>query len=75
VDHFADRVIGALHEIADEHAGERVLVITHGWVMDVVTRYIKGLPRSTVLDLKRKNGESIWLKIASGSDFCECTGA
>ena len=67
VDRFADRVLAALREIADAHAGTRVLAITHGWVMDVITRHIRHLPRISVLDMKRKNGESIWLEIAAGS--------
>jgi probable phosphoglycerate mutase len=62
MDAFADRVLGALLEIGTCHAGERVLVITHGWVMDVITRHVSGLPRSAILNLKRKNGESIWLE-------------
>jgi probable phosphoglycerate mutase len=61
MDEFADRVLGALMEIGARHAGERVLVIAHGWCMDVVTRHISGLPRSAILGLKRKNGESLWV--------------
>lgn len=30
--------------------------------MDVVTRHISGLPRSAIHDMKRKNGESIWVE-------------
>ncbi|TCT18115.1 histidine phosphatase family protein [Thiobaca trueperi] len=63
MDHFADRVLDALHDIADQHAGVSVLVITHGWVMDVVTRYAGQLPRTAVLDMKRRNGESLWLEL------------
>lgn len=61
-DAFADRVLAAVSEIGARHAGERVLVITHGWVMDVITRHVSALPRSAILSLKRKNGESIWLE-------------
>jgi probable phosphoglycerate mutase len=43
-----------------------VLVITHGWVMDVVTRHINHLPRKAILNMKRKNGESLWLTVADG---------
>lgn len=66
-DHFADRIIAALHEIAGRHPGERLLVVTHGWVMDVITRHVRQLPRTLVLDMKRKNGESLWLAVTSGS--------
>jgi 2,3-bisphosphoglycerate-dependent phosphoglycerate mutase len=72
VDHFADRVIAALHEVADDHPGQRALIITHGWVMDVITRYINGLPRTTILDHKRRNGESIWLALGDNGEFFEC---
>jgi probable phosphoglycerate mutase len=62
MDEFADRVLSALSDIACSHPGARVLVITHGWVMDVVTRQVCGLPRSAILNMKRKNGESLWLE-------------
>ncbi|HNH36243.1 MAG TPA: histidine phosphatase family protein [Rhodocyclaceae bacterium] len=66
MDHFADRVIHALGDIADLHEAEAVLVVTHGWVMDVITRHVKGLPRDTVLNMKRKNIECLWLDVADG---------
>ncbi|UHD14378.1 histidine phosphatase family protein [Thiocapsa bogorovii] len=68
-DEFADRVVRALHEMAGRHPGERVLAVTHGWVMDVITRYVRQLPRTLVLDMKRKNGESLWLLVTAGSAF------
>lgn len=61
MDAFADRVLGALMEIGARHAGMRVLIVTHGWTMDVVTRHVGGLARNAILPLKRKNGESLWL--------------
>jgi probable phosphoglycerate mutase len=71
LDHFADRVIDALLDIGHRHPGKRILVITHGWVMDVITRHVMQLPRTTVLGIKRKNGESIWLEIGAGSMMSE----
>jgi len=64
MDDFADRVLDAIVSIAEPNAGKRILVITHGWVMDVITRHIANLPRSAVLNLKRKNGECLWLQVA-----------
>lgn len=61
MDEFADRVLGAFDEIAGWCGDKRVLVITHGWVMDVVTRHLRGVARSAVLHMKRKNGECLWL--------------
>ncbi len=62
MDECADRVSAALHALGRRHAGARVLMITHGWTMDVITRQAAGLPRNAVLNLKRKNGESVWLE-------------
>ncbi|EGV19215.1 Phosphoglycerate mutase [Thiocapsa marina 5811] len=67
MDQFADRVIAALHGIARLNAGGHVLAVTHGWVMDAITRYVGDLPRTLVLDMKRKNGESLWLAVTDGS--------
>jgi probable phosphoglycerate mutase len=35
--------------------------------MDVITRHVMHLPRTAVLGIKRKNGESLWLEIGAGS--------
>lgn len=67
MDEFANRVFGALFDIGAAHGGQKVLVITHGWVMDVVTRHIKGLPRNAILNMKRKNGESLWIAVHQGT--------
>jgi probable phosphoglycerate mutase len=62
MDEFADRVLGAFAEIGALHPNGRMLVITHGWVMDIITRHIGGLARNAILAKKRKNGESLWIK-------------
>jgi probable phosphoglycerate mutase len=61
MDECATRVIGAIMDIAGDNAGRRVLVITHGWAMDVVTRHAQGLARNAILHLKPGNGECLWL--------------
>jgi probable phosphoglycerate mutase len=63
MDEFADRVLAAVREVGARHRGQRVLVVVHGWVMDVITRHIGGLSRCTILNHKRKNGESLWLEV------------
>lgn len=65
MDEFADRVLGAIMAIGAAHGGERVLVIIHGWVMDVVTRHIDGRPRNAILGFKRKHGTSLWLDVTA----------
>lgn len=69
LDHFADRVLAAVVDIGHAYPGARVLAITHGWVMDVITRHIMHLPRRAVLGIKRKNGESVWLEIGAGAQI------
>ena len=66
MDEFADRIIAALIEIGTAHAGKQVLVITHGWVMDVITREVRGLPRRAILNMKRNNGEQRWIGVTGG---------
>lgn len=75
LDHFADRVLGALVDIGHTHRGTRVLAITHGWVMDVITRHVMHLPRTAVLGIKRKNGESVWLEIGAGAQIAAVNSA
>jgi probable phosphoglycerate mutase len=41
---FRARVIACFHEIAGRHAGELVVVITHGLVLDVLYRAALGIP-------------------------------
>jgi broad specificity phosphatase PhoE len=67
MDEFADRVLGAILAIGAAHGGERVLVIIHGWVMDVITRHIQGLPRNAILGFKRKHGTSLWLAASAAA--------
>lgn len=62
MDEVATRVLGAIMDIGGECAGERVLVITHGWAMDVVTRHVAGLARNTILHHKPRNGECLWME-------------
>ena len=62
MDDCATRVLDGVRDIARQRPGERVLAVTHGWVMDAITREVRGLPRSAMLHHKPKNGESLWLE-------------
>lgn len=66
MDEFADRVLAAIADVGVKYPGERVLVITHGWVLDVLSRHIEQQPRSAVLGRKPKNGEYLWLETEAG---------
>ena len=41
-----ERIVGALNRIADNHAGERVIVVTHGGVVTAFARYVLGVPQA-----------------------------
>lgn len=63
MDEFADRVLGAVCDIAGCQLGQRLLVVTHGWVLDILNRHVSGLPRHAVLPEKPRNGESVWVRV------------
>ena len=67
MDEFASRVLDAVMDIGEAEGGAQVLVITHGWVMDVITRHVQHLPRSAILGMKRKNMECLWLEASRDS--------
>jgi len=62
MDECATRVLDGVRDIARQRPGERILAVTHGWTMDVLTREVRGLPRRAMLHHKPKNGESLWLE-------------
>jgi probable phosphoglycerate mutase len=70
MDEFADRVLGAVIDIGHLHRNQKVLAITHGWVLDVVNRHVAGLPRHAVLAEKPKNGESVWVRVDGSGIGC-----
>lgn len=48
---FEARVLGALQRLQVRHAGERLLLITHGGVMRLLLARARGLPRSGLLQV------------------------
>ena len=43
---FSRRIVGFVEAILETHAGERVLVVTHGGVLDALYRHALGMPLS-----------------------------
>ena len=43
---FSRRVVGFVEDVLDRHASSRVLVVTHGGVLDVAYRHAAGMPLS-----------------------------
>ncbi|ENO85285.1 histidine phosphatase family protein [Thauera linaloolentis] len=64
---FSARVHAALHDIADHHAGQAVLVVTHGGVLDIVHRLASGEPLSTPRDFPIPNAALNWVEHTNGA--------
>lgn len=52
---LATRVRGCLEQIAHAHAGQQVLIVTHGGVLDIVYRLATGLPLEAPRDFLISN--------------------
>ena len=57
-----------LSEIATQHRGERVLIFTHGGVLEMVRRYATGLNLSAPRDFELPNAALNWIEI-EGDDW------
>ena len=64
--HFAQRVHEALNEIAQRHPTERVLIVTHGGVLDVVHRIVTGEPLEAPRKVAIPNAALNWIEHAAG---------
>jgi len=63
---FSARVVGCLQELAHRHAGETVALVTHGGVLDIVNRFVRGNPLQTPRDFHIPNTGLNW--IVAGAD-------
>lgn len=52
---FFARAVGLLRELVERHAGHRVLLVTHGGVLDAAYRYVKALPLDALRDFPVHN--------------------
>lgn len=64
---LAARVHAALEDIAGRHAGESVVVVTHGGVLDIVHRLATGQPLETARDFAIPNAALNWIEHSAGS--------
>ena len=62
------RVTGKLIEIAAAHAGQNVVVVSHGGVLDIVNRFVRGNPLETPRDFLIPNAGINWIAAPRG-DF------
>ncbi len=64
---LAARVRAALEDIAARHAGESVVVVTHGGVLDIAHRLATGKPLELVRDFPIPNAALNWIEHRAGS--------
>ncbi len=58
---FQRRVVACLERLAATHAGERLILVTHGGVLDILNRFARGLPLSSPRDFLIPNAGLNWL--------------
>ncbi|TBU93429.1 alpha-ribazole phosphatase family protein [Phytopseudomonas dryadis] len=68
---FEARVLGALQRLQAAHAGERLLLITHGGVMRLLLARARGLPRQDLLQVSVGYAESFRLRLGADGSLLE----
>lgn len=71
---FHARVLAAVHELAATHAGEHLVVVTHGGVLDMLWRTVHGLPLSGLRQCAIPNTGVNRLRWAAGALQIEVWG-
>ena len=61
------RVAAALNALADKHAGESILLVAHGGVLDAARRYVTGMPLDVPRDFELGNAALNWLARIDGA--------
>jgi probable phosphoglycerate mutase len=64
---FAARTSAALNEIAARHAGQAVLAVTHGGVLDIAHRLTSGAALNAPRDFPIPNAALIWIERTDGT--------
>ena len=65
---FSARIVATLSRLAAQHPGQRLLIVCHGGVLDVVYRRAHGLDLSAPRDFLLPNAALNWLEI-HGDDW------
>lgn len=64
---FSARVLAAVERLHAAHAGERVLLITHGGVMKLLLAQARGLPREQLLNVEVAHASLHSLSVSAGA--------
>jgi probable phosphoglycerate mutase len=71
---FSARALAAVGAIAARHAGEAVLVFTHGGVLEMVRRHALGMGLAAPRDFEIPNAAINWIAIEGGAWQVEAWG-
>ncbi|MGY2222911.1 alpha-ribazole phosphatase family protein [Pseudomonas gingeri] len=63
VSRFSERVLGAVGRLQQRHAGQRVLLVSHGGVMKLLLARARGLPREQLLQVEVAHGALFTLRV------------
>lgn len=69
-----ERVTGKLSALAAAHAGESIVVVLHGGVLDIANRFVRGNPLDTPRDFLIPNAGLNWLACCCGAWRIESWG-
>jgi len=70
----AARIMACLEELARAHAGQQIVLISHGAVLGAVLRHVLGISRETPRHFKRFNGSWNVFTFKKGAWFLETWG-
>lgn len=66
LDSFARRISNSLHDIAARHAGQSVLIVSHGGCMDIMYRVVTGKALTEPRDFPLGNATLNWIDYQDG---------
>jgi 2,3-bisphosphoglycerate-dependent phosphoglycerate mutase len=68
------RAIGHLRRLAAEHRGQSVVLVTHGGVLDLVNRFVRGNPLELPRDFQIPNAGITWVSVTGDRWVLEVWG-
>lgn len=71
---LATRVIACLRRLAALHVGQTIVIVTHGGVLDIVNRFVRGNPLETPRDFLIPNTGLTWLTVTDDNWVLDAWG-
>ncbi|MEY2633926.1 MAG: hypothetical protein RIR00_2580 [Pseudomonadota bacterium] len=64
---LAARITRRLEALAQDHAGQNIAIVTHGGVLDIINRFVRGNPLHLPRDFLIPNAGMNWLRVEQGN--------